>query len=319
MRNETMDREFDVLGQYRAITSKLKRRFLKKPNVSEASDQFGSLAKELKRQDCPQYAGFCSLAKARCENTLSNATGEVEALTEAARLFLEAEKNCVELRCPAFEEHLTEAIHLFNQAIKTHCAQGNSALGACLCLEIGDALRHMNRPHEAMVHYQHAAELQHQNPLDALQSMTLVASCKIETGDFDGALSVLTEMAYFAEERGAIGQQQGKLQGPYQEILARCEIGRVLLLMLLQPTPQRIRPQHAQILEKYSEESELSEYPVDYMNKDLFLLLQSVVMVCQSHDVDVLKELEKELWTYLEPEQQHLLHLITLKMSNKGE
>ena len=177
-----MDREFDVLGQYRAITSKLKRRFLKKPNVSEASDQFGSLAKELKRQDCPQYAGFCSLAKARCENTLSNATGEVEALTEAARLFLEAEKNCVELRCPAFEEHLTEAIHLFNQAIKTHCAQGNSALGACLCLEIGDALRHMNRPHEAMVHYQHAAELQHQNPIDALQSMTLVASCKIETG-----------------------------------------------------------------------------------------------------------------------------------------
>lgn len=319
MRNDTMDREFDVLGQYRAITSKLKRRFLKKPNVSEASDQFGSLAKELKRQDCPQYAGFCSLAKARCENTLSNATGEVEALTEAARLFLEAEKNCVELRCPAFEEHLTEAIHLFNQAIKTHCAQGNSALGACLCLEIGDALRYMNRPHEAMVHYQHAAELQHQNPLDALQSMTLVASCKIETGDFDGALSVLTEMAYFAEERGAIGQQQGKLQGPYQEILARCEIGRVLLLMLLQPTPQRIRPQHAQILEKYSEESELSEYPVDYMNKDLFLLLQSVVMVCQSHDVDALKELEKELWTYLEPEQQHLLHLITLKMSNKGE
>lgn len=177
-----MDREFDVLGQYRAITSKLKRRFLKKPNVSEASDQFGSLAKELKRQDCPQYAGFCSLAKARCENTLSNATGEVEALTEAARLFLEAEKNCVELRCPAFEEHLTEAIHLFNQAIKTHCAQGNSALGACLCLEIGDALRHMNRSHEAMVHYQHAAELQHQNPIDALQSMTLVASCKIETG-----------------------------------------------------------------------------------------------------------------------------------------
>ena len=180
--NFTMDREFDVLGQYRAIASKLKRRFLKKPNVSEASGQFGSLAKELKRQDCPQYAGFCSLAKARCENTLCNATGEVEALTEAARLFLEAEKSCVELRCPAFEEHLTEAIHLYNQAIKTHCAQGNSALGACLCLEIGDALRYLSRPHEAMVHYQHAAELQHQNPIDALQSMTLVASCKIDTG-----------------------------------------------------------------------------------------------------------------------------------------
>lgn len=313
-----MDREFDVLGQYRTITSKLKRRFLKKPNVSEASGQFGSLAKELKRQDCPQYAGFCSLAKARCENTLSNAAGEIEALTGAARLFLEAEKSCLELKCPSFEEHLTEAIHLYNQAIKTHCTQGNSALGACLCLEIGDALRHMNRPHEAMVHYQHAAELQHQNPIDALRSMTLVASCKIDTGDYDGALSVLTEMAYFAEERGSMGQQQGKIQGPYQEILAHCEIGRVLLLMVLQPTPQRIRPQHAQILEKYTE-GNVGGSPIEYMSRDLFLLLQSVVMVCQEHDADALKELEKELWAYLEPEQQHLLHLITLKLSSKGE
>lgn len=149
--------------------------------------------------------------------------------------------------------------------------------------------------------------------------MPELTNCKFTQGDFDGALSVLTEMAYFAEERGAMGQQQGKLQGPYQEILARCEIGRVLILMLLQPTPQRIRPQHAQILEKYSEESDLTKYPVDFMNKDLYLLLQSVVMVCQSHDVEALKELEKELWSYLEPEQQHLLHLITLKMSNKGE
>ena len=138
-------------------------------------------------------------------------------------------------------------------------------------------------------------------------------------GDFDGALSVLTEMAYFAEERGAMSEQQGKLQGPYQEILACCEIGRVLLLMLLQPTPQRIRPQHAQILQKYSEEGDITGYPMDYMNKDLFLLLQSVVMVCQLHDVDALKELEKEMWTYLEPEQQHLLHLITSKISNNGE
>ena len=140
----------------------------------------------------------------------------------------------------------------------------------------------------------------------------------VYTGDFDGALSVLTEMAYHAEERGTMSQQ-GKLKGPYQEILAHCEIGRILLLMLLQPTPQRIRPQHAQILEKYSEDSDPAENPVDYMNKDLFLLLQSVVMVCQLHDVDALKELEKELWTYLDPEQLHLLHLITLKLSKKGE
>lgn len=67
-----------------------RRRFLRKPNVAEASEQFGKkcvktslnedhvspnstqfypslgqLAKELKQQDCPQYAAFCNLAMAR--------------------------------------------------------------------------------------------------------------------------------------------------------------------------------------------------------------------------------------------------------------
>lgn len=70
------------------------RRFLRKPNVAEASEQFGrsqhklsnpltvrhyciliyyfcifcesgQLAKELKQQDCLQYAAFCNLAMAR--------------------------------------------------------------------------------------------------------------------------------------------------------------------------------------------------------------------------------------------------------------
>lgn len=177
-----MDRNFDVLGQYRSITAKLKRRFLKKPNVSEAVGQFGLLSKELQRQGSPQYAGFCCLAKARCENTLSNSVGEVEALTEAARLFLQAEKENLEIGCPSFEEHLSEAIHVYNQAIKVHCSQGNSALASCLCLELADALRSINRPTEAMVQYHHAAELQHQTPLAALVSMGHAASCKIDSG-----------------------------------------------------------------------------------------------------------------------------------------
>ena len=80
-----MDRELDVFTNYRTITNKVKKRFLKKPNYSEASDQFGTLTRVLRQQECPQYAGFCCLAKARCENTLSNSIAEVEALLEAAR------------------------------------------------------------------------------------------------------------------------------------------------------------------------------------------------------------------------------------------
>ena len=42
----------------------------------------------------------------------------------------------------------------------------------------------MNRPGEAVVHYQRAAELQTQNPVEALLSMGEMATCKILTREF---------------------------------------------------------------------------------------------------------------------------------------
>ena len=49
-----MDRDFDVFGAYRGITTKLRKRFMKKPNFAEASEGYGLLASTLKQQDCPQ-------------------------------------------------------------------------------------------------------------------------------------------------------------------------------------------------------------------------------------------------------------------------
>lgn len=42
----------------------------------------------------------------------------------------------------------------------------------------------MNRPGEAIVHYQRAAELQTQTPVEALLSMGEMATCKILTREF---------------------------------------------------------------------------------------------------------------------------------------
>lgn len=313
-----MDRDFDVIGRYKSIGSKLKRRFLRKPNVAEASQQFEYLAKTLQDQECPQYAGFCCLAKARCENTLANASGEVEALTQAARFFLHAEQEDLQLKCPVFQEHLTEAVHCYNQAIKVHCNQGNLGLAACLCLELGNALSEMKRYSEAVGYFQQASELQHKTPLIALNSMKLAARCKLDMGDYDGALSSLTEMVYLIHERGgdsAGSQGKDQIHAGYLEILAECDVTIVLILLLLQPTPQKIRPEHAQMLEKYAWESSETSSPVDYLNENLFLLLQSVVMSCQSKDGSALQELEKDLWPYFNGIQKELLHKVVMQMT----
>ncbi|XP_070580750.1 40-kDa huntingtin-associated protein-like isoform X2 [Ptychodera flava] len=288
-----MERDVDFLGKYRAVSSKLKKRFLRKPNVAEASEQFGTLARTLENQECAQYAGLCCLAQARCEQTLANYPGEAHAITEAARLFLQASEADRSLQCTHFDEHLNAAINCYNHA-----------------------MRGIGKPSEAMGHYQRAAELQFQHPLDCLTSLGHVASCKIDTRDYEGALTVLTEMEYLAKERGTC-PNSARLMGAFTDIVASCEKTRVLLLMLLQPTPQRIRPEHAQTLERYAWESiGDNDAATSCLSEEMFLLLQSLVMACQSKDTESLKLLQTDLWPHLSAEQNHLLHLVISELDN---
>uniref|UniRef100_A0A8C2WJ63 Coagulation factor VIII associated n=1 Tax=Cyclopterus lumpus TaxID=8103 RepID=A0A8C2WJ63_CYCLU len=326
-----MAAEGDFLARYRSVSNKLKKRFLRKPNVAEASEQFGQLAKELKQQDCLQYAAFCNLAMARCEQTLFNAPGEALALTDAARLFLSSEKENRALQAPGFDEHLQAALNCYSFAVKVHIEMNQPVMAASLCLELGNALK-MNRPGEAIVHFQRAAELQTQMPVEALLSMGEMATCKILTRDYDGALSVFTEMQLTCQERGlqlpGINTPVGEASlsstsstpfeivacmngGAFLDIVAKCEISRVLLLMLLeQPPPQKLLPEHAQTLERYAWESFDPHSQVTFLPENVFLLLQSVVMACQEKDTESLKSLQTELWPFLTAEQNHLLHLV---------
>ncbi|KAJ8283796.1 hypothetical protein COCON_G00026460 [Conger conger] len=305
-----MAAEGDFLMRYRAVSNKLKKRFLRKPNVAEASEQFGQLAKELKQQDCLQYAAFCNLAMARCEQTLFNAPGEALALTEAARLFLLSERESRALRAPGFDEHLQAALNCYSFAIKVYIEMNQPVMAASLSLELGNALKEMNRHGEAIVHYQRAAELQAQTPVESLLSLGEMASCKILTRDYDGALAVLTEMQYTCQERGLQLPGTNTPVGAFLDIVARCEISRVLLLMLLEPPPQKLLPEHAQTLERYAWESFDSHSQVTFLPENVFLLLQSVVMACQEKDTESLKSLQTELWPLLSAEQNHLLHLV---------
>ncbi|XP_033106691.1 40-kDa huntingtin-associated protein-like [Anneissia japonica] len=309
-----MERDADFLGRYRSISGKLKRRFLRKPNVAEAIGQFNALSKVLEVQECSQYAGLCCLAMARCEHTLANAPGESSALIDAAQHFLEAENIDQSTSCPNFEEHLSAAVNCYGHAVKVHLEQKQPALAASLCLRLANSLKGLNKAGEASLHYQRAAHLQYQSPLDCLHSLNQVAACKIELCDYDAALTVLTEMEYLARERMTVGLG-GRPVGAFMDILGNCEISRVLLLMLLKPTPQRIRPEHAQTLERYSWESSEDTTP-DCLSETMFLLLQSLVMACQSRDIEALTALQQDLWPLLSSTHIHLLHLIIKTLTN---
>ncbi|CDR00581.1 unnamed protein product [Oncorhynchus mykiss] len=117
-------------------------------------------------------------------------------------------------------------------------------------------------------------------------------------------------MQLMCQERGLQLPGTSTPVGAFLDIVAKCEISRVLLLMLLEPPPQKLLPEHAQTLERYAWESFDPHSQVTFLPENVFLLLQSVVMACQEKDTESLKSLQPELWPLLSAEQNHLLHLV---------
>ncbi|XP_070641551.1 40-kDa huntingtin-associated protein [Bos indicus] len=339
----------DFLARYRQVSNKLKKRFLRKPNVAEAGEQFAQLGRELRAQECLPYAAWCQLAVARCQQALFHGPGEALALTEAARLFLRQERDARQrLACPAAAgEALQAAAAALGAAVRLHLELGQPAAAAALCLELAAALRDLGQPAAAAGHFQRAAQLQlPQLPLAALQALGHAASCQLLARDYSGALALFTHMQRLARELGGIPSQPPPPQpaapgpplppgagppaaaapaalGAFADVLVRCEVSRVLLLLLLQPPPAKLLPEHAHTLEKYAWEAfdghgQDSSGPLP---EELFLLLQSLVMATHEKDTEAVKLLQVEMWPLLSAEQNHLLHLVlqeTVSPSGQG-
>eukprot|EP00096_Caligus_rogercresseyi_P012442 TRINITY_DN5218_c0_g1_i1.p1 TRINITY_DN5218_c0_g1~~TRINITY_DN5218_c0_g1_i1.p1 ORF type:complete len:109 (+),score=16.74 TRINITY_DN5218_c0_g1_i1:145-471(+) len=101
----------------------------------------------------------------------------------------------------------------------------------------------------------------------------------------------------------------------------RSEVTRVLLLLLIKPTPQNLSPSLTSILEKYAWDS-LDDDPeattTSYAPEELFLLLQSVVMASQVQDGEALIELEDDLCPHLNEDQSKLLRILVHSTRGKG-
>lgn len=360
----------DFLARYRQVSNKLKKRFLRKPNVAEAGEQFAQLARELRAQECLPYAAWCQLAVARCQQALFHGPGEALALTEAARLFLRQECDARQrLGCPAaYGEPLQAAASALGAAVRLHLELGQPAAAAALCLELAAALRAVGQPAAAAGHFQRAAQLHLPlMPLAALQALGDAASCQLLARDYTGALALFTRMQRLAQEHGGHPVQQPELPpqlpsvsqpslpgtqprpvlgstlplplppdhasgsvaqspgtlGAFADVLVRCEVSRVLLLLLLQPPPAKLLPEHAQTLEKYSWEAYdgHGQDSSGQLPEELFLLLQSLVMAAQEKDTEGIKKLQVDMWPLLTAEQNHLLHLVlqeTISPSGQG-
>jgi tetratricopeptide (TPR) repeat protein len=168
----------DFLGAYREVTGKLKKRFLRKPNASQASEELSALGRRLNEQGAHSYAAFFSQTAARCEKEAGNEQREAEALTEAARRFLTTVRKAKRLKTLHLQEDLVSAIQCYRNAVELYVAQEQKALAAALDLEIADVLTvELERSSEAVSFYEEAVDLLCQNSAELLHAMGKLATC----------------------------------------------------------------------------------------------------------------------------------------------
>lgn len=258
------------------------------------------------------YAGLCWQAVARCENELGHTNGEISALVRGGKSFLQAERKGASIGCHHVGgENLQAALCCYTRAGQRSQFQGPLGMPAAagMALQVADVLRReLDRPEAAQLHYFRAAELLRSSPMAYMHSLENIASGRVSEGDYDGALAVFEEVVSIAQ--GA----PSPAVGCYRDLLHKCEVSQVLLLLLLQPTPSRLPARLAQLLERYTW-GEHGEGADELVSEELFLLLQSLVMAIQSQDMPALRTLEADLWRHLSAEQRTLLRSLVRSVS----
>ena len=317
----------EYLTDYRNISNKLKKRFLRRPNVSEASEQFRSLAKRLEDNEEPQYAAFCHLATGRrsiatltlgtflllgrCEATVGHSPGEIEAVTAAARSFLKSEIQIQTLKNPSLEFQLTSAVSCYSQASKLQEDQGRPQLAGSLNMELAEALWRLNRPNQALVYYQRAAELFERDILDCIQAKLKVAACHMKTLDFHNALLVLSDVENIAVQNEPLD---------LIEVQENVEILRVMLLLIIDPSSHNTSPHLLNVLEKYRNTEDgidIDKPKSPYISIEMSDLLQSLVMATDTINTESLLYLEDELVAHMNDQQRRMLRVLVSQTIKK--
>ncbi|KAJ8975038.1 hypothetical protein NQ317_008978 [Molorchus minor] len=290
MSSETTDSE--ILDQYRNISNKLKKRFLRKPNVTEACESFINLAKQCEINELPAYAGLCWIAAARCEGSLSNNTRRDYLLNTLCEQFLKAEETDYQLGCSGVSgENLQAGLSCYSHAASRF--PENSTIPIGLNLEIVEFLKKIYRSEYIQNYLESSIKLSEGRSDTNIYCLKLLAAHFVDIGDYLAALETYLEIFRLLEKLPTNSSRC--------EILLKCEIN----------CSTKLSPNLAKLLEKYTwgDKSDKS-LKACKMTEKMFLLLQSLVTICQSLDTSSLVDLESEFWNVLPKQEKELLRIL---------
>lgn len=285
----------DILEVYKQISTKLKKRFLRKPNVTDACESFTTLGRHCETVEMPVYAGMCWIAAARCEGSLGNIPGETSCLIRSARNFMSAQIKNKSLGCQSVAtENLQAALGCYAHAQSRF--QETCAFHTGIDLEIAESLTKLNDNLTTEVYLKDAIDISEYSLFTRIHCLQLLSSNAIERSDYSSALDAVTEIINLLKDVPKTGVRS--------DILLNCEVTQIFLLLILKPSHQKLAPQFAKTLEKFTWSDMNDPKLKSYMCEELLLLLQSLVITCQTSDTTSLPHLESQLWRFLSVDQK---------------
>eukprot|EP01134_Creolimax_fragrantissima_P005749 CFRG5749T1 len=301
---------------YKNISSKLKKRFLRRPKYDEAEEEYTSLANELKKEGAHQPAALCFLAVARCQEAMGNLTDMARNTHEAGRLHISAVHYDLYSAYLPLADCIADATNTYLLAVSMYIDIRKPSLASAVLLELAGILYDMRLFEESMLYYKKAYSLQQHTPLAALGTLRRVADCLIVLGNIDVAVNTFTELIDLATESATMLSRLGQLQGSastpmngdtvYWNAILDAEISRMLLLTLMQPTPSNPEREYVEMLYAY----EAEDPPIKSMNLEMYSVLQDVWTARSIGDVEALLELQGELSRRLTRQQNNIVQMI---------
>lgn len=227
----------------------------------------------------------------------NEAEGDVEALLKGARMFRKANERKNKLGFINNNENLEGAFRCYSQALST---EKNPVMKACIIREFTEINKNLNVTSEF------------NSPCHRVHELKLASSNDIQKNDFVAALDKLTEIIEMLAER--------KSEMLYEDVIARIEITRLLLLLFLDLPASRQSPSQIKLLERYSWNHEGFESKEENSSLDecLTLLLEVLVHSCQTRQDEVIKETCDEISNHhsITDEQHKILVNIVKKFNS---
>uniref|UniRef100_A0A2A4J1A6 Uncharacterized protein n=1 Tax=Heliothis virescens TaxID=7102 RepID=A0A2A4J1A6_HELVI len=276
--------------QYMNINTKMKKRFMRKPNISEATNEFIALAIQCEHSDQPAFAGHAYVGAAKCEASVGHFLGEAEHYLSAARQFMKAEKKLKSLKFySADRENLEAAIGSYIQAMNKYPEK--SPIRTSILMEIASDLVELDHKLEAASYYEQAIDTVTEGTMKVICLNNLL-NLRIDCGKYDVALEIANQIA------------DGTETNIPEDILAEVQVSRILLTLLVKPPEASKPPSLKKLLIDLMNDNEDNTIP---LNTDLRLKLQSIIISQTTGDIHALISVTADTKQFLTLQQVELL------------